>query len=108
MKDQIGTIYILRMTPDLAHARYYVGWTSRTAEIRLVEHLRGYGCPMIAHAHRSGRRVEIIATMAGTRTDERKIKNRKNTKKLVAQLERKGLLRRQLQHAASVPDDVIF
>ncbi len=86
---KVGTIYLLHFDSPVGDpkkpngsAQHYLGWTSRTPEIRLIEHQKGMGCPLVEHAHNEGIDIEIARTWAGTRDDERKLKNRKNTPRL--------------------------
>lgn len=86
----VGTVYILEFAQPIRHAKYYIGWTSRDPETRLNEHLRGRGCPLVYHAGQRGA-VRIVALVPEvTREVERRLKNRKNTPRLVDQLRRNG------------------
>lgn len=87
MTNEPGTIYLLCFAPGLqcrenAYSRHYLGWTSRTPETRLAEHIRGQGCPLVQAAHDRGLEPTIVRTWDGTRNDERALKNRKNLPRL--------------------------
>lgn len=88
-----GIIYILKFDPPFWHARYYVGWCNpRGLMNRIKQHRTGQGAHITRAAVEQGHRLILVADFPGTRDDERAIKRRKNTPKLVQQMERRGLL----------------
>ncbi len=54
------------------HARHYIGW-ARDVEARVAEHRAGAGSPLIRAALAAGVRVELAATMPGSRFLERRL-----------------------------------
>lgn len=92
-------VYILEFSRPIGsarprgRARYYVGWC-KDGEIdrRLREHRSGQGATITRYAARAGIGINLIAVLPGTRQDERRIKNLKNTPRLVEQLRRRGKL----------------
>lgn len=82
MQNEIGTVYIVKLERNLAHARYYVGWT-RNLEGRMFYHRNKLGSRMLAACVDAGITFEVILSFTGTRTDERRIKNQKNTRLFV-------------------------
>jgi hypothetical protein len=81
-----GTVYLLHFSAPVGterqQAQHYIGWTGRTPEIRLKEHLDGNGCPLVRHAYAMGLEVRIVRTWQGTRALERRLKNQKNAPRL--------------------------
>jgi hypothetical protein len=61
-----------------AYARHYIGWT-RDLKTRMAEHRAGTGSPLIRAALAAGVRVDIVATMPGSRYLERRLKRWKKT-----------------------------
>ncbi len=74
MNGQPGTIYLLHFDPRYRHAGHYLGWTGNGVGDRIGQHLAGRGSPLVAAAVGAGSRVELVATWAGDRNDERRIK----------------------------------
>ena len=72
--SEVGTIYPLLFERSVAHAKHYLGWTSRTTDERHQDHLTGDGSALVRRAGKS----EVVRTWSGTRDDERRLKNRKN------------------------------
>lgn len=77
MLDEMGTIYLLHFSQPYHHAKHYCGWThnGKLAE-RLDDHRAGRGAKLMAVISEAGIDFEVAATWAGTRSDERHIKNR--------------------------------
>jgi hypothetical protein len=78
-------LYLLHIDPPLAHASHYLGFTERTPEQRLHEHTNvpSKGSPLVQAAVAQGSTVTLARVWDnGTRTMERMLKNRKNSKKL--------------------------
>ena len=62
---------------------HYLGYAKRDPYARIEQHQKGCGARLTQVAVQSG--IELIVAqiwMSGTRRDERKLKNRKNAKKL--------------------------
>lgn len=81
MKDVPGTIYIIHFERPFHHARHYVGWAD-DIEKRLQDHWMGRGAKILRAVRAAGIGWLVSRLMPGTRNDERKIKNGKNTSKL--------------------------
>jgi len=78
-----GTLYLLHFSRPLSHAKHYLGFTTRTPEDRLREHLEGKGSPLVKAAVEAGIDVTISRTWRDkTRSDERSLKNQKNGPRL--------------------------
>lgn len=68
-----------RSQPYHAHAGHYIGYTTKSPEARLAEHLSGSGCPLVYHAGRKGK-VLIVRLFYAGYTFEHHLKNNfKNT-----------------------------
>lgn len=78
--DEVGLIYILHFEPAYAHAKHYVGFTERTVAERVGEHGGAQGSPLVRAARAAGSKVILVSARPGTRADERRIKDRKNTR----------------------------
>lgn len=86
-------IYILEFEERLAHARFYVGYTEneRTLPRRIEHHRNGTGARITAAASERGIGFEVVAIIPdGSRTLERRIKNRKSTARVIEQIARTG------------------
>ncbi len=81
-----GFIYVLEFSKPLGNerhsARYYVGW-ARDVETRVNHHRKGSGAAITRAAAAAGIAMNIIYVMPGTRHDERRVKNQKNTRRWV-------------------------
>jgi predicted GIY-YIG superfamily endonuclease len=55
------------------HARHYIGWAV-DVDTRLAEHMAGAGSPLVHAAVAAGVRVELAATLPGSRYLERRLK----------------------------------
>lgn len=72
-------VYVLHIEPPYRHARHYVGFTERSFEERLDDHLSGRGSPLIRAAVAAGCSVMLaIGWDDGTRRFERILKKRKD------------------------------
>ena len=95
-------IYILQFEQPLGNpaksrgqARYYIGYCDDgKLEQRISEHRSGTGAKITRAAVRNGIGFRVVITLPGDRAEERRLKKRKNTPKLVAQL-----LKRQQREA---------
>lgn len=87
-KDVPGTVYILRFHVPLGNpakkhgtACHYVGWCAEgRLEERLEEHRQGVGAAITRALAERKIGFDLVASFPGTRTDERKVKNYKNTR----------------------------
>lgn len=92
-------IYILKFSHTIGNpsnprgqARYYVGWCEDwRLEDRLNEHNTGRGAAITRAVVERGFRLELVATLPGTRDDERKLKRQKNTPRIVRKLMEGGV-----------------
>ncbi len=81
-------IYILAIEPPLQHARYYVGYCDDDRlERRLQHHNAGTGAALTRAAIQTGRTLRLVATLDGDRAAERRLKNQKNTPRIVRRLQ---------------------
>lgn len=87
-----GYVYILEFSRPLHHARYYVGFTALDPVERLQEHISGRGARITQVAVERNIGLTLIHTFPGSRSDERAIKNRKNTPRYVRSLRRQGVI----------------
>lgn len=73
-----GWVYILHFDLPYHHALHYVGWALELFP-RLDAHARGKGARLMEVLANVGIGWQLVSFRRGTRTDERKIKNAKNT-----------------------------
>jgi len=109
-KKKVGTIYLLHISGPYCHAQHYLGWCQGDdPTARIGQHRAGAGSPLIRAALDAGCKVKLVKTWKGTRSDERRMKNRHNSKGLcptcLPEYNRKARLRmrryrRQLLRAA--------
>ena len=80
MSELGGLIYFIHFETPLAHAHHYVGWTASAwnLRLRLGHHRSGNGARLMAAVEKAGIRWCVVEVRAGTRTDERRVKNRKD------------------------------
>src|SRR5689334_12209588 len=84
-------VYLLRFSKPIGgprhFAQYYLGWTldrAGTLDLRLSWHRRGLGSRITRAAVLAGASLELVKTWPkGDRALERKLKRRKNHKRLV-------------------------
>lgn len=79
-----GTIYIIMLETPLGNERhraaFYIGW-AKNVEARFAHHCAGTaGVAFTGAAVERGIKMTIVWTEPGTKTRERQIKNRKNTR----------------------------
>lgn len=94
-----GVVYILRYDTPIGNpekkrgmAQYYVGWCGLGCiKRRLREHRQGKGAKLTRAFAQLGIGFELVVCFSGTRADERRVKNYKNTRLFV---EREGWLKR--------------
>lgn len=81
-----GFVYILKLSEPLGNrnhqAIFYVGFAINL-EGRLWHHRNGTGAAFTRAAVERGITMDIIFSMPGTRADERRIKNRKSTRRFL-------------------------
>lgn len=94
-----GVVYFIRFTRPLARKSAlgnpvvvdtYVGWANSLEHLptRLTQHLTGRGARITAAAVEQGSDLRLVGVILDAdRTVERAIKNRKNAKQTLAQLE---------------------
>lgn len=91
-------IYILEFSMPLGNpdnprgmARYYMGYCDDgRLEDRIQEHESGCGAAITKAAVDRGINLTLVATLPGDRNEERRLKNYKNTPRLVQRLRRKS------------------
>jgi len=76
-----GHVYVIHFNSPLSHARHYVGWTN-DLEARMERHEKGQGARLLEVLRERGIGWRLAATFPGTRHDERRIKNAKNTPRI--------------------------
>jgi hypothetical protein len=89
IKDVQGTIYLLHFETGIqcrpnaraSHARHYIGW-AYNLDRRIKEHRGGYGSKLLAECKRLGINFVVVRTWRGTRTDERRLHNRKDSPRM--------------------------
>jgi len=69
-----GTVYVLHSGSPCLHAAHYVGWTAGSLEARLAAHLHGMRSALVRAAVAAGADIALVATFAGTRALERRLK----------------------------------
>lgn len=79
---EVGTLYLIHLETPVCHASHYLGFTSRTPEQRFEDHASGRGARLTAAAAKRNIAMKIVWTGPGTRSDERKLKNRSNHRQL--------------------------
>lgn len=80
----MGTVYLLHYDRPIAEGRpaqHYTGYT-KYLPARALAHLRGRGAKITQAAHARGIPFVIARTWPGDRSFERRIKNRKNARRL--------------------------
>lgn len=93
----MGTVYIIEFGIPLGsarhQARYYIGWCEAgRLEQRFREHLMGHGAAITRACAAQGIPMRVIYSTPGTRADERRLKNRKNTPRLIRQWQQQGVI----------------
>lgn len=84
-------IYILQFDQPLGNAKhtaqYYIG-SALDVTARFKEHQTGQGAAITRACVERGISFKVVAVIPGDRRLERKLKNRKNTRRLVDQIQR--------------------
>lgn len=78
MLPEIGEVYIVHLHTPLGHARHYVGW-SKKVRARLHYHRCNQGSNFLRVCNERGIDYTLCVRFAGTRADERRLKNTNNT-----------------------------
>jgi hypothetical protein len=60
-KPRVGTVYLLHFSRPYYHARHYVGF-SRRVEVRIREHRRGRGSPLVEAVCNAGIEIFVART----------------------------------------------
>lgn len=86
-------VYFLEFSQPLGtakhQARYYIGYCADDKlDQRLNDHKTGQGAAITRALLTKGLTFECVATLPGDRTFERKLKNRKNTRRILDQIKR--------------------
>ena len=75
MTNEQGTVYVLHFNRPFKHARHYVGW-AKNPEARIEHHRQGTGARLMQVVREAGIDFVVANLMPGTRSDERRWKNR--------------------------------
>jgi predicted GIY-YIG superfamily endonuclease len=77
-----GYVYIIHLARPLAgsKSRHYVGFSTQPDK-RLWHHRKGTGSHFLREANRQGIPYALVVLQTGTKRDERRLKNCKNTAK---------------------------
>lgn len=75
----LGTVYILHLLTPLGHAQHYVGYANDFAK-RLYHHRHNSGSAFTRACNERGIQYVPAVKFAGTRADERRLKNTNNTR----------------------------
>lgn len=75
-----GTVYLLHFSKPVAHARHYLGFTTRTPEQRLADGSKAARLVRVARGR--GAEVTVARTWNGGRHLERHLKSRKDAPQL--------------------------
>jgi predicted GIY-YIG superfamily endonuclease len=74
-------VYLLHFSKRLSHAQHYIGFTEDVTQ-RMTAHKSGNGARLTAVLNEKGITYEVVRVWKGNRKLERKLKNRKNARKL--------------------------
>lgn len=81
-KQSPGTVYLIHLdTPIAGHAQHYIGW-AKHLEARIAHHRAKTGARLLQVAVELHINFEVVATWEGDRHFERKLKNRKNARRI--------------------------
>jgi predicted GIY-YIG superfamily endonuclease len=81
-KSLTGTAYLFHFAEKYAHAQHYLGF-AEVLENRLAEHFQGRGSRLTQVVTSAGIKIECVRTWENvTRSDERKLKNRRDARAL--------------------------
>ena len=80
---QPGSVYLLHFDERYQHVQHYLGFAFEDVDRRLNTHRRGRGAKLTRAVAEAGIEMNIVRTWENVdRHFERKLKNRKNAKKL--------------------------
>ena len=79
--SEIGTVYLIHLGRPYRHARHYIGWT-RSLAARVAHHRAGSGSNFLRVVTGAGIDWEVVRSWEGTRSDERRLKSRRNAPRL--------------------------
>jgi predicted GIY-YIG superfamily endonuclease len=74
-------IYLLHIQPAYRHAQHYLG-IADDLEARLALHRAGQSARLTQVVVEAGRKLVLVRTWDGERTDERRLKNQPNSPRL--------------------------
>ena len=79
-----GVIYLLHFDRAHHHARHYLGWchSYEGLDSRFTYHANGHGSRLLGAVSSNGNGWRLARLWKGTRSDERRLKNWKNTPQL--------------------------
>lgn len=77
--DFLGEVYIIHLDRKFGHAAHYVGW-AKDVRKRLFHHRKGTGARFLLRVLEAGIGFSLVVRFAGTKQDERRLKNTNNTK----------------------------
>lgn len=80
----MGYIYLLHFDSPISDkhtCQHYIGWTSRRLFLRIQDHRKGLrqAARLTQVAKERGISFKVVRTWRGSRNDERKLKNRKES-----------------------------
>lgn len=78
----IGVVYLIHLERPMAHAQHYIGWCRDGPEERLATHREGKGSRLLRAVNAAQIPYDIVRIWKGDRNLERRLKNRKNAKRL--------------------------
>lgn len=86
-------IYILKFSIPLGNerhqAQFYLGY-AEDVDSRVEEHRKGQGATITRRAVERGAELEVVMVIEGDRKLERKLKNRKSHKRVIASLQKRA------------------
>jgi predicted GIY-YIG superfamily endonuclease len=65
MLDTPGRVYLICFERPYKHARHYMGWTARSIEERIAEHMTGKGSRLMAAVVNAGISWEVVKVWEG-------------------------------------------
>jgi predicted GIY-YIG superfamily endonuclease len=81
MSSKEGIIYLIHFDTKLHHAQHYLGFCKDgNLEKRIERHMSGDGSKLMRAVMENGITWRVVKTWVGTRTFERSLKNKKNSR----------------------------
>ena len=80
-EGELGTIYLIHLDRPYHHARHYLG-LAKHLESRLAHHRNGTGARLLEVVGEAGIGWRVVRKWRGSRGDERRLKNRKDSPRL--------------------------